>query len=79
MIEFQVTKPREGRCRRRELASRGLGKEVKVEARGRWKGRDRTGHRNLCYTLSPGFCGSKETDKDSETFGGWPGDEQWNQ
>lgn len=51
----------------------GPGKEVKEEARGKWRGRERMGHRNLCYTLSPGFCSPKETDRDSGTVGDGPG------
>ena len=41
--------------------SGGQRKEVKEEARGKWRGRKRIRHRNLSYTLSPGFCSSKET------------------
>lgn len=49
------------------------GKELKEEARGKWRGRERIGHRNFCYTLNPGFCSPKETDRDSGTVRGGPG------
>lgn len=35
---------------------------MREEARGKWSRRERTGQRNLGFTLCPGFCSPKLTD-----------------
>lgn len=42
---------------------------VREEARGKRRGRERTGHGDLCYTPSPGLCSPKQTDRGNQTLG----------
>lgn len=43
---------------------------MREEARRKWRVRERTGHRDLCYTLSLGFCCPKQTERGSQTLVG---------
>lgn len=43
---------------------------MREEARRKWRVRERTGHRALCYTLSLGFCCPKQTERGSHALVG---------
>lgn len=43
---------------------------MREEAIKKWRARERTGHRDLCYTLSLDFCRPKQTDRGSQTLVG---------